>query len=249
MKRDLNDYQEQYKNQPYERYQVMFRKRKIKECLLKYKHDSILEIGCGFEPIFLDIHDFSSMIVVEPADIFYQNAQKQINNISDNKKIRLIHKMLEDSVQDLRGETFDFILLSSLLHEIKDVRAFLRNLYELADPNTVVHINVPNAQSFHRLLAVEMGLIKNEYEKSASNIQFQQATVFDLPSLKALLHENKFKVIDEGSYAFKPFTHRQMEDLIQSGFINDNMLNGFYGMEKHLPRLGSEIYVNVKKVL
>ena len=55
MNRDLQDYQKQYASQPYEKYQVAFRKRKIAELLAKHKHDCLLEVGCGLESIFLDL--------------------------------------------------------------------------------------------------------------------------------------------------------------------------------------------------
>ena len=38
-----------------------------------------------------------------------------------------------------------------------------------------------------------------------------------------------------------------MQDMIDAGFISEEMLAGFYRMEKYLPEIGSEIYVVVKK--
>lgn len=246
MNRDLIDYQEQYANQPYEKYQVAFRKRKLKEILGKYPHANLLEVGCGLESIFLDVDSFDRLTVLEPAQLFYNKAVEDSKKIS-GKKIQVLNLLLEDSMAELAQQKFDFILVSSLLHEIPDQPKFLHTLHQLASENTVIHFNVPNARSFHRLLAVEMGLIKSEFEMSASNIQFQQHTVFDLPLLKGIMESNGFTVVESGSFSFKPFTHQQMQNMINLKLITEEMLDGFYKMERHLPDIGSEIFVNIKK--
>ncbi|MCX6101827.1 MAG: methyltransferase domain-containing protein [Proteobacteria bacterium] len=248
MKRDLFDYQNQYQEQPYERFQVMFRKRKLLDILSRYKHNAILEVGCGLEPLFLELHDFEKLVVIEPAPHFFKNAvQKQANSALKNK-ITVLNHDLAGSTDELKKMRFNFIVVSSLLHEISDPGIFLKQVHSIANDETVIHINVPNAKSFHRLLAVEMGLIRDEFEKSQSNIQFQQSTVFDLDLLKRLVTGSGFQVIEEGSFSFKPFTHGQMEDMIQANLLNEKILNGLYKMERYLPLLGSEIFLNVKKV-
>ncbi len=246
MNRDLLDYQEQYSNQPYEKYQVAFRKRKLIELLLKYNHKELLEVGCGLESIFLDYNNYENITVIEPAEMFYEKALAD-KETAQNKNITIIKSLLEDSVSQMKNKNFDFILVSSLLHEIPDQLSFMKTLSDIASEDTVIHFNVPNAKSFHRLLAVEMGLIKNEFQKSNSNIQFQQHTVFDLELLIETVLKNGFKVIESGSYSFKPFTHRQMQNMINSKLITEQMLDGFYNMDKYLHELGSEIFVNVKR--
>jgi 2-polyprenyl-3-methyl-5-hydroxy-6-metoxy-1,4-benzoquinol methylase len=246
MNRDLKDYQKQYAEQPYEKYQVAFRKRKIAELLSQHNHDTLLEVGCGLESIFLDLTSFEELTVLEPAQMFYDKALEDWTKNS-HLKVEILNLLLEDSIKALKSKKFDFILVSSLLHEIPDQTKFLQSLSEIASKDTLIHFNVPNAASFHRLLAFEMGLIKSEYEMSASNLQFQQHTVFDLKRLTSLMKSNGFEVIESGSYSFKPFTHSQMQKMIDVNLITEEMLNGFYKMERHLPNLGSEIYVNIKK--
>jgi ubiquinone/menaquinone biosynthesis C-methylase UbiE len=246
MRRDLLDYQEQYANQPYEKYQVAFRKRKQIEIMRKYNHNNLLEVGCGLESIFLDFNSYEKITVIEPAEMFYEKVLLDREK-AENKNIEVVKGLLEDSVASLKGEDFDFILVSSLLHEIPDQPAFLSTLAQIASKNSVIHFNVPNAKSFHRLLAVEMGLIKSEFQKSDSNIQFQQHTVFDLELLKKTVESNGFVVIESGSYSFKPFTHQQMQNMLNAGLMTEAMLDGLYKMERYVPEIGSEIFVNIKK--
>jgi len=245
--KDFGDYQLQYQDQPYENHLIHYRKKKIAELLTRYNHRVLLEIGCGLDPIFTAIDSFEELYIVEPAELFYTKALEDVSRLEMVGRVRIFNKLFEESVLDLAGVSIDFILLSCLLHEVPDPALFLNIVYEVATQNTVVHINVPNAKSFHRLLAVEMGLISNEYQKSDRNLQFQQKSVFDIESLVKLTESAGFEVIERGSFSFKPFTHLQMENMIKAELITPQMLEGFYKMEKYLPGLGSEIFVNLRR--
>lgn len=247
MNRNLLHYQVEYAKQPYEKHQVAFRKQKIKSILNCYSHAKLLEVGCGLEAIFFDIADYEELFIIEPAPIFYEKAISDKNTFFNQKSIKIFNNLFEEVAESIQEVGFDFVLVSSLLHELPQPSAFLQSLKRVLSPKTVAHINVPNAKSFHRLLAVEMGLIRSEFQPSEANKQFQQHTIFDLQLLCQLVEEQGFEVVESGSYAFKPFTHRQMQHLIDEQFVSPEMLEGFYKMEKYLPDLGSEIYVNIVK--
>lgn len=105
----------------FEDYQVKYRKKKLVEILEKYKPQHILEIGCGMKPIFQDYVDENGGVwytVVEPSQYFYDNAVKLSES---NNRIKCIHDCFgknEASVEKL-GNQFDFIICSSLLHEMR----------------------------------------------------------------------------------------------------------------------------------
>ncbi len=75
----------------------------------------------------------------------------------------------------------------------------------------------------------------------------QQNSTFDCESLKAISVKNGFTVKESGSYFVKPFTHQQMQDMLDHGIVNDNILEGLYKMEKYLPDYGSEIFVQLQR--
>jgi hypothetical protein len=240
--RDLQNYQEEYSNQPFEKHQVAFRKRKILELIKKHNHQNLLEVGAGLESIFLVLDTFRRLTVVEPAQMFFEKAQ-QDSVRSINKNIQLVNCMLEA----LPPDKFDFILVSALLHEVIEPDCFLETVRNFCSATTVVHINVPNARSFHRLLAVKMGLIKSEFQLSNVNIKLQQPRVYDLAMLQQTVTEQGFKVLESGTYFLKPFPHLLMQQLLDSQLISEEMIEGFYRMEEYLPNLGSEIFVNIQK--
>ena len=52
--RDLDDYLIQYDNLPFEDVQVRYRRKRVLELLNELKPSNILEIGCGYKPLFSD---------------------------------------------------------------------------------------------------------------------------------------------------------------------------------------------------
>lgn len=240
--RDIEDYTKRYNEMPFEGVQAAYRRRVVLEQVARHRPRRLLEIGCGFAPLFTDLAPDMDICVVEPSADFIAHA----HGLAQGRNgIRLEQALLEDFVQSESG-TFDFISLSGLLHEVQLPAALLAATRRLCHDGTLVHMNVPNAHSLHRLLALEMGLIASTFDLSAQQMTLQQHSTFDLPSLKRLAEEAGFSVLESDSYFIKPFTHAQMEELRRSGFLTDAMLEGFHGLARHLPGLGSEIYLNAR---
>lgn len=242
--RDIIQYTQDYIKDNFEGYQVTYRRRKVIEVLKKYKHARILEIGCGMEPLFKYINEdeYDKYVVVEPSKVFYENA---VQLAMHRHKVQCINDFFQYS-EMLRKQNFDYIICAGLLQEIENQDDFLKNILLLCDKKTTVHINVPNANSFHRLLALQMGIIEDVHDLSEKNQMYQQNNVFDMYMLINLVTENGFEVIEQGSLFVKPFTHEQMYRMIKENIIDENVLDGLYGMEKYLKDYGSEIYVNVR---
>lgn len=241
--RDIDRYTQEYIKHDFEEKQVSFRRKKLLEVINTYPHKRILEIGCGQEPLFQYVSDFAEYTVVEPSDLFFEHA---VSLSEKDPRITCIHDFFGKNLS-LPSGAYDFIICASLLHELDNPKEILEKVYETAHEQTVFHINVPNAKSLHRLLALESGLIESLYQVSERGKLYQQAGVFDLDSLKRLVEESGFKVMESGSYFVKPFTHKQMGMLLDGQIVDERVLNGFYGLTKWLPDYGSEIYVNVKK--
>jgi hypothetical protein len=245
--RNLSKYAVDYSQQPFDQTHLRFRRNKLIEQIKEYQHQRILEISCGKRPFFQDFTDFEELIIVEPTNAFYENATLLLKNSPElYPKVVVMNDYFENVIDKLSRYQLDFIILSNVLQEIEDILTFLKGLYKICQKDTIVHIVVPNAKSFHRLLAFEMGIIDSVYQLSDRNILLQQTTVFDLKSLSELLMKNGFNIIKAGSSFIKPFTHQQMHDMLKHNTINDKTLDGLYKMEQYMPDLGSEIFVNCK---
>jgi 2-polyprenyl-3-methyl-5-hydroxy-6-metoxy-1,4-benzoquinol methylase len=248
MPRDLQAYERAYLDQPFERFQVECRREVVLEMLTQRAPKSILEVGCGVRPLFDSFPDFERFAVVEPAEAFHAIAAERASGHPRGAQIQVVRAMIEDAQTELGARTFDAIVVSSLLHEVPQPTELLRQLRRYAHSGTRLHVNVPNAWSFHRRLAVEAGLMPSVFEASESNRQFQQNSVFDLESLARLAGDAGYEVESSGSYSFKPFTHRQMQSVLDHGIVDENIVTALNRMAHLVPDFAAEIFVNLRPV-
>src|SRR5438132_307871 len=191
--RYTREYLRHYEEDSFELHAIAERRTRVLHSVRKYPHESILEVGCGVEPCFLFFEDYKTYAVVEPSSEFVQHARR---GAEGKPHVRVVQGFLEEVVDSLRAQgAFEFIIVSSLLHEVPDPSALLQAVRRLATPSTTVHINVPNVYSFHRLLALEMGLIRSLFEPSATELRFQRHTRFDRESLLKVVADNGFRVL------------------------------------------------------
>jgi SAM-dependent methyltransferase len=246
--KDINDYSRKYikehkKNFSFESVLVDVRRKQVLKSLNKYKCKHILEIGCGLEPLFKYFNKYESYTVVEPSNEFVQHAEKFANGKGN---INIIYGFMEEVYETLLEYDFDFIIVSSLLHEVSDPVKLLHAIYRACNANTVVHMNVPNVYSFHRLLAYEMNYIGSIFEKSETGIKLQRHTCFDKQLFFKIVKDNNFKVLSHGTYFIKPFTNEQMEKIINQNIVNKSIIKGLEKMIKYMPDLGCEMFINAK---
>lgn len=241
--RDIEAYTAQYNQHTFEDIQAKYRKKMLLENYHKIKPETVLEIGCGMDPFFTENISYEKYVVVEPSLQFYENA---IEMKGSKSNINIINDFFENRTKELQKYDFDLIIISGLLHDLVNPIDFLNKLKHIISQSTIVHINVPNSNSFHRLLALESDLISSAKEFSTSNICLQQRNVFDMQSLSKMVNDVGFDIIEEGGYFVKPFAHHQMSELLKYKIIDEKILEGFYNMSKYMPDLSSEIFINMK---
>lgn len=242
--RDINKYTEEYIKSDFEEYLVAYRRKKVLEVLNMVSHRRILEIGCGMEPLFKYIPEeqFEEYTVVEPSVSFGRNAMHE----AKTSKIICINDFFKAN-DELSQRAYDFIICSGLLHEVEEPDKMIRDIFRLCGRETIVHINVPNANSIHRLVAKKMEIIKDVHDLSMRNKNLQQSRVFDSNSLSDIIKQEGGIVLEEGGYFVKPFTHSQMHRMIEENIIDLRVLEGLYELGKDMAEFASEIYVNVRK--
>jgi ubiquinone/menaquinone biosynthesis C-methylase UbiE len=243
-KRNLRGYVNNYRILPFETIQVEYRRKLVLSQVIRSAPRRLLEVGCGTCPLFTDLPKDIAITVVEPAQEFVDHARQLATG---RNNVNILQGYIETI--DIGSSDFDMIILSCVLHEVPKPSEMLEAIRGYCSAGTTLHVNVPNANSFHRLLAVSMGLIPSTIQQSDMQLLMQQRdTPYDANSLRAELSSSGFDVVDEGSLFVKPFTHAQMQYLVDSGFMTRSMLDGFDKLVKWLPDLGSEIWANSRRV-
>jgi hypothetical protein len=237
----LKKYEADYTDLPFEDVLRTYRQQNIFTQIAATGAKRILEIGSGPLPLFKAMDHFERMVVVEPGESFFRIAKEVA---ADDKRITVIKDFFENIVDELVPEKFDFIILGGFLHEIGNPDEVLQAVQKVCHPTTIVHSFVPNAKSFHRLLAFEMGLIKDIYQKSAHDELFNRTAVYNMDSFKALFQKNSYSVQSCGTYFMKPFTNSQMQQMLLSQIITASVLEGLNKIIRYFPDNGSEMFIN-----
>ncbi|MBF0160195.1 MAG: class I SAM-dependent methyltransferase [Magnetococcales bacterium] len=242
-------YQQEYlSDYGFEQVMVHYRQQMLLQRLEAIQPRRVLEVGCGYE-LLIDAYaqrggQADCWVIVEPGDIFYNRAMA-----SPCQNLHVVHGFLEassDKILSILPEEPDYIICSGLLNEIRDPHTFLTSIRNLMGDNTLLHVNVPNAGSLHRRLAVAMGLMQDLKTFGDRNIRLSQYRVFDRDSLQELLEASGLRMVREGGYFLKPFTHSQME-IISRNLAMTDILEGLQRLGSELPQLAAEIYVETRK--
>ncbi|MBR1729655.1 MAG: methyltransferase domain-containing protein [Selenomonadaceae bacterium] len=218
--RDINAYAKEYTSGKTSAFEIKlseYRTKRSISIIQKYDHKNLIEVGCALWPIACYVDDIKKYVLVEPADEYMQNAREKLKS----KNAIFVKGFFEDKFDQLAdifsNDGVDFVLLSGLLHEVENPKDLLRTAMNLMNSKTVTLITVPNAKSFHRLLALKSGLIKSIYDFGDTNIRLQQHFVFDMDSFSQMLFDvsselnKKVNILEKGSFFVKPFTHKQMQ--------------------------------------
>jgi SAM-dependent methyltransferase len=236
-------YELDYGELPFEDVIRQYRQENIIRALEGGATKCILDIGCGPHPLFSSFDNFEKMVVIEPLSFFYSEVEKLAGK---DKRIILYNDLFQNVASQLRHHAFDFIIIGGFLHEIKNPDEVLRAIKTVSGPETIIHSFVPNAHSFHRLLAYEMGIIDTVYTKSGHDEMFDRYHVYNIESFKELFEQNGFCVTNCSTYFLKPFTHDQLHDMLVHKSINKSVIDGLNKMVKYFPSNGAEIFIDCK---
>lgn len=244
----INHYQESYLNQyGFETQMVKYRRKLVMERLDAIKPSTVVEVGCGSELLYQHYFQvagaIAQWIIVEPGSEFYGMASN-----SGLPNLAVIQGFFEEAVPQIRAlqpAPPDMIIISSVLHEVMSPKELLRAAQSIMGDQSVLHVNVPNATSLHRILARSMGLIDDVKGLSTRNLELLQQRVYDAASLKIDIEMAGLVVANAGGYLVKPFTHAQMQTI--SPYIGEAVLDGLYQLGKAHPELASEIYLEARK--
>jgi SAM-dependent methyltransferase len=217
--------------------------------LRRWRLGRVLEIGCGNDLLFdratAEGISFDRWTVVEPAQAFADLCRERARL---DRRLEVFQCLCEDLAASAAASPlapFDVAIISSVLQFSPDPERLLRAALGFLRRGARVLVNTPNARSFHRLLAVEMGLIDNPYATDDSAARMQKTTTFDPRSLAELLTARGVTDLEFEGYMFKPFTHEQMARALP--LLPPNATVGLEELGRRFPANAAEIaYAGVK---
>lgn len=161
-------------------------------------------------------------------------SKKLLNLIPDYKNLDKIHSLFE---QMSVSKKFDNLVADHVLEHVMSPKEVLNNFIKLMEPTSRLFIGVPNADSFHRLLGVEMGMLESKFDLNERDITLGHRRVYNQKELINELENSGLRVISTGGVMFKPLSFSQLEKQFKP-----KQLEAFYKLGEYFPQNCSEIY-------
>lgn len=217
--------------------------------LQRYEPDAVLEVGCGrlvmIERIRREDLAVKRFVTVEPVAPFADLAMRAAACDPRFAVVGGYVETCEAKLAALAPGGYDAALLSSVIHETTAPLELIASTSSLVKQGGHIFVTVPNANSFHRMLAVEMGLISAPTDLGARNRLLGQPTVYTRESLYALLEKAGLKPLEFDGYLFKPFTNDQMDAV--RGMLPDGVMEALEALGRAFPDHAAEICVTCEK--
>lgn len=206
---------------------------------------TVLEVGCGPQLLCREAFDRPNQlvrwVVVEPAARWAEAARLAAHA---EPRLAVVHDYIESADEALAAlwpdeGMVDLAIVSGVIHETAAPQALLRATLRWLRPGGHLLVSVPNAHSFHRLLAVEMGLAPAPESLSERNRLLGQPQVYRPQDLRALVQSLGLEEVALDGYLFKPFTHAQMATLLPA--LGEPGVEGLITLGRQFPLQAAEI--------
>lgn len=212
---------------------------------------NVLEVGCGPELLCLQAlaqpNRIAHWAAVEPAARWAEAAREMA---SREPRLTVVHDYIERAEAALSqlwpGPLADLVIVSGVIHETGAPEALLEAGLRWLKPGGHLLVSVPNAWSFHRLLAVQMGLAEAPEALSERNRLLGQPRVYRPQDLRELVIGSLgLEEVSLDGYLFKPFTHAQMAGLLPS--LGERGVQGLIELGRQFPQQAAEIALLARK--
>jgi SAM-dependent methyltransferase len=212
---------------------------------------TVLEVGCGPQLLCLQAlaqpNRIQRWVAVEPAARW---AEAAVDVARGEPRLTVVHDYIERADTALAAlwpneQAADLVIVSGVIHETGAPEALLQASLRWLRPGGHLLVSVPNALSFHRLLAVQMGLAEAPEALSERNRLLGQPRVYRPNDLRALVLSLGLEEVALDGYLFKPFTHAQMALLLPA--LGERGVQGLIDLGRAFPLQAAEIALLAQK--
>ena len=179
--------------------------------------------------------EFESLTVVDGSQLFLDQLKEKV--VADNIKVDCA--LFEEYNSEVK---FNNIFMTHILEHLDDpILVLKRSLDWLADDG-YVFIAVPNANSLHRYVGVEMGMLEKRDSLNDQDVLLGHRRVYTPDLLKSHVESAGYKIEKFGGQMVKPLSNRQIQDQ-----WSPELISAFFGLSDKLPELCSEIFIIASK--
>lgn len=177
------------------------------------------------------LEDGYDTTVVEGSSIFASQLRRL-------KGLHVIEGYFEEIILD---EEFDFIILGHVLEHVDDPVLVLRRVKHWLSAGGKIFCSVPNVNSLHRQMALEMGLISKLDEMSEKDIHHGHLRHYSREQLISNFEVAGFEIHHDGGYWAKVLP----DSLIDENWTEDQIDASFKAGEL-IPEFSAEIWCVAK---
>lgn len=177
----------------------------------------------------------TNILVGYGADLVVVEGSTALSNHLKLKHPNLeVHNTLFESFSP--SEKFNTILMSHVLEHVENPEELLQKAKSWLVPQGQIIVGVPNSESIHRKLAVEMGILSKTTDLGDTDIKVGHRRVFSIESLTTLCHSVGLEVIETSGFWLKPLTNAQIE-MLDNPTLEDALMK----LGSEYPELAAEI--------
>jgi len=173
------------------------------------------------------VSDFAHLTIVD-------GAAELLAQVPDSPKLTKVHALFEELEP---GTHFDTIVMDHVLEHVEEPVALLTRARDWLAPAGRMIVGVPNGESFHRLVGVKMGFLREPCQLNQRDRILGHRRVYTRESLFRDIRKAGLNPTAWGGVFFKPISNQQIED-----DWTDQMIEGFYELGKDFPEHANELY-------
>lgn len=206
-----------------------------KKIAKNFNGENVLELGSDESPTSSILVRWSSRLTV--VDMF-DKFTKKVDFDQELKRASFILAKWEEFEPK---EPFSDIVLTDSLEHVDDPVYILSLCRKWLADNGRLHIIVPNALSFHRLIGAKMGYLKSPYDFNQNDIDSGHLRVYDIDILNNDIRQAGLLTEHIYGIQFKPMSDTQLSD------FPDEYLVALEDIGDLFARNCAEIYACCKK--
>lgn len=196
----------------------------IEKIFGQIKGPTVLEMGHG-DGMWTErlIREFGQTYLVDASRRLLDHAKSTYGD-----RIKVFESLFENfSPPD--GLRFDTVVATHILEHVDDPVQVLKVAHNWLAPGGQILVIVPNATSFHRQLAVLMGIQQTVYDLSPRDHVVGHQRVYDLPRLKQDAEKAGYVVVYERGFFLKILPNNMMSE------FPDDLLKALVDISDGLP--------------